>query len=260
MEKLRPPKDFDLTTILFKVPVHIPKKAQTSELRSAREGYRPGELTARLQKSGLFLVRSLMFNAEYANDEDSMKFARKYATTTMLASSWHSFAEEQEVGEHGVMRRRLKLLDLTKRLDPENQLTTRQLHSEGTDSVVESLQRSNNVINAVRSEDPERIYQQNVQFGRFLGTTALTIAGASIGDTLQANPGLDSATTQYFIRSRSQEAKDEMLKISVDTGVVPSLVALAEPNGSVLMTKLKDEIPRPLADSFYQAERDLLPV
>lgn len=260
MEKIRPPKDFDLTTILFKVPVHVPKKAQTTQLRRVREGYRKGELTARLQKNGLFLVRSLMLGAEFANDEDSAKFARKYAAVTMLASSWHSFAEEKNGEDHGVTRRRLKLLDLSNRLNPEAQPTTWQLHSEATEQMINSIISVNEQINAVRSRQEDRMIEQSRRTGRSLGNTALKIAGVPIGDTLQINPNLDSTSTQQFIRRYSQDLKNEMLDISEEVGVVPSLAALAEPHGSTLYIKLKDEMPRPLADAFEQTEKSLFDI
>lgn len=258
MEKIRPPKDFDLTTLLFAEPVHVPKKAQTTELRAVREGYKRGELTARLQKNGLMLIRALMHAAEYTDDEDAVKFARKYAAVTMLSSAWHSFAEEKPGISHGVTRRRLKLLDVTPHLQTGILPSTEQLHAGGNERIIEAIWEASHAVTAVRGGIPEAIYDQNIKTGRKLGNTALHIVGAPIGEVLAANPHIDAITAQQTIRGYSQELKDEALHISREVEAVPSLVLLAEPNGSTLRTRMKDEMPRDLADAFYETERNLM--
>lgn len=260
MRDIRPPKDCDLTTLLYTEEGHVPPKALISKLADVRKGYKPGELTARLQKNGLFLVRALMLGAEHTQDQQSAEFARKYAAICMYSSAWHSFAEERPSGipkNLGVTRRRLKHLDLT-RISAEALPSTAELHSRGTEKIVDCIIQASNVVTAVRSENPEAIDDANVRMGRMLGNTALHVVAAPIGDRLQTSPWLSATERQVIIRDYGQQLKNDALELSEQLGVVPSLALLADPHGSPLRTLIQREIPQPLADDFAHMEQNLL--
>jgi hypothetical protein len=256
MNDIRPPKDCDLTTLLYSEEGHIPPKALVSTLVDVRQNYKPGELIARLQKNGLFLVRALMLAAEHANDTTSSTFARKYAAICMYSSAWHSFAEEKPTQQHGVTRRRLKHLDLTRR-DPETLPTTATLHQDATLKITDCIIQSNQVITAVRAGMPEAIEQANTRMGRMLGNTALHIAAAPVGDRLRAHPWLGATERQIIVRDYGQKLKNDALELSEQLGVVPSLALLAEPHGSPLRTLVQRTMPQPLADGFASMEAAL---
>ena len=261
MNTARPPKEIDLPTILFTQPGFQPTYGRTAFLEQVRAGYRPGELTARLQRSGLFLVRALMLGAEFTEDPQAQTFARHIAGTLMIGSSWHSYAEvrpdDAQFPPRPVRRRRLMLPDYTW-IPKENRPTEQQLHSTATEQLADCTLQANRSINASRSGKPEGRAVTNARTGHVLGTTALQIVGADVGRAWAARPGMSTHEAQEHLMYRGQALIAGAVALSNQVEAVGSLAMLADPRPNLLQQYVWDTMPRSLTDRYDAMQRSLI--
>lgn len=261
MNTARPPKEIDLPTILFTQPGFQPTYGRTSFLEQVRTGYHQGELTARLQRSGLFLVRALMLGAEFSEDPQAQTFARRIAATLMIGSSWHSCAEVRpgngEFPPRSVRRRRLPLPDYTW-MSKENRPSEQQLHSAATQQLTDCILQANRSINASRSAEPDGRTETNDRTGRVLGKSALQIVGADVGRAWAARPSMSAHETQEHLMYGGQALVAGAVELSNQIEVVCGLAMLADPRPNRLQAHVLDTMPRSLTDYYEAAQRSLL--
>ncbi len=259
MKTTSPPKDFDLTANLFNEPGYIPAKGTTTKLKTIREGYKRGELTALLQERGLLFIRGLMLSSEFTEDSDAKVFARKYGAVMLLGGAWHSFAEDRlgpsEEGFEGT-RRRLKLYDFTK-FGPTNRPSSDSIHSAATERLGDCISAAGNVVSAVREGYSSDMLEARTRVGRLMGNTALHIAAVPLGDTLQAMPAISRLDMQVSARHEAEAVKNDAVALSTMLRYVPAPAPFADPLGNELASLLDRTMPTHLADMMQQLKADL---
>lgn len=261
MNTARPPKEIDLPTILFTQPGFQPTYGRTSFLEQVRTGYHQGELTARLQRSGLFLVRALMLGAEFSEDPQAQTFARHIAATLMIGSSWHSYAEvrpgDAQFPPRSVRRRRLMLPDHTW-MPKENRPSEQQLHSTATEQLADCILQANRSINASRSAEPDGRIETNTRTGHVLGASALQIVGADVGRAWTTRPSMSAHEAQEHLMYRGQALIAGAVALSNQIKAVGSLAMLADPRPNPLQEYVWDTMPRSLTDRYDAMQRSLI--
>ena len=259
MKTTTPPKDFDLTATLFSAPGYVPAKGNTSQLRSVREGYSTGELTAKLQHQGLITIRAMMLEAQFSNQKISADFACKYGAMMLLGGAWHSFAEDRrgpiEEGFEGT-RRRLKLFDFT-RFAPTIRPTTEQMHTAATEKIGDCVIAAGDVIEAVKEGYQADMLDARTKAGRLMGNTALHVAAIPLGDIVRENPSLSLLDMQVMSRHAAETTKADAVAFSNIIGSVPTPAAFADPMGSELQTFIDRNNPTQLADRLQIVRNEL---
>lgn len=263
MNTARPPKEVDLPTILFTQPGFRPTYGRTAFLEQVRSGYRSGELTARLQRSGLFLVRSLMLGAEFSEDPEAQVFARELAGMLMIGSSWHACAETRpgnpEFPARDVRRRRLMLPNYTW-MPHEARPTEQQLHSAATEQLTSCIMQANRSINACRSAELDGRIATDTRTGRMLGASALQVVGADVGRAWTIRPDMSAHEAQEHLMYKGQRLITGAVALSNQIEAVGSLAMLADPRPNTLQELVWDTMPRSLTDHYDAMHRSLVVV
>lgn len=245
METQRIYKDFDLPTKHLTGNQHyVPPKARDEAEIDRRHQLARGTLILEEQQLGLGIAATIL---KLVREPGDVAFASQLIAASGLNTAWYAFARG---AEPEVMRRRLKLPDLTARA-PEYRPTSSELLDEAAWLFGEAMQFAGQATDALQY-NPQRHERLRKTVGRVAGRASLFLASAHIGDQLIEVGGLSSVDTQNLVRQHSLQALDAARTLESALGVPPSIAQLANPYSN-LSVHWHNHAPNGALQAFEQA-------
>lgn len=209
------------------IPHYKPPKTRDDAERERRHSLAPGTIILEAQRTGLG-VASLAF--KLAKTADGLSFLTDILSESALAAAWYTGA--QGAGKR-VMRRVLDLTDL-RAPTPEHRRSTEDIRYKAAWMLGEAAALTSKVIEAKQITDSPESYEiARRKAGRLIGSTAIDLASAGLGDHIIEIGGLSQADSQQLVRQRFLTLLDDTRNSPDIFGVPASIAQLADPYSNV---------------------------
>jgi len=247
METLqRPYKHFDLSTKFFERDEHwAPTRTHDEDEAARRRSLARGSLVLEQQQFGLGMISSMI---KLAQSPEDIRFLVKIMSACGLNTSRYTFGPEQD---QEVMRRVLKLPDLTITNLEYPRVTTTELLDESAFLFGEAMALSGQAVDALQINH-NRYNRIKKSAARVTGRASLLLACAPLADQIIESGGVTNFDAQYLARQRALGAVGTSRELAETIGVYPSAAQLANPYSNV-SAFIHNQAPGNVVQAFDQA-------